>query len=226
MTSTGALPFSQAAAPSQGDATSQTAATSLGRGAFFALGGWLAAAAAAVGFGAFARAPAIALPRTVIGAAAIVLGTLLGRARGRRWADAVAPAHLAWFHAWRLVPGAAFLVLYARGALPWGFAVPGGIGDIAIALSTPAAAWAARRQTHAARTLFLAWSVLGFADLANVVAHAMLSTRADPSSMHLLRELPLGLLPTFAVPLTFAAHVLAFWRMRPGAARERAPHMQ
>jgi hypothetical protein len=30
--------------------------------------------------------------------------------------------------------------------------------------------------------------------------------------MHLLRELPLGLLPTFAVPLTFAAHAIALRR--------------
>jgi hypothetical protein len=112
------------------------------------------------------------------------------------------------------VPGAAFLVLYALGELPWGFAVPGGIGDIAIALTAPAAAWASRRSDASARRAYLAWNALGFLDLANVVREGAIHALADPASMHLLREMPLGLLPAFAVPVTFAAHLLAFRRRR------------
>jgi hypothetical protein len=43
-----------------------------------------------------------------------------------------------------------------------------------------------------------------------VVRAAFVLSSANPGSMHLLRELPLALLPTFAVPLTFAVHVVAF----------------
>jgi hypothetical protein len=178
-----------------------------------ALGGlWLTSALVFVGSGAFARAPAAALPLTVVGLTALCLGALLSDREGRLWADAVSTGRLAWFHAWRAVPGAAFLVLYAVGELPWGFAVPGGIGDIAIALTAPVAAWASRRRDASARWAYLAWNALGFLDLANVVREGAVHTLADPASMHLLRELPLGLLPAFAVPVTFAAHMLAFRR--------------
>jgi hypothetical protein len=178
------------------------------------VGLWLLGALAFVGSGAFAKAPAAALPLTVVALTVLCLGALLSGSEGRVWADAVSPGRLAWFHAWRAVPGAAFLVLYARGELPWGFAIPGGIGDIAIALSAPIAAWASRRGDAWGRRAYLAWNALGFLDLANVVREGAVHALADPASMHLLRELPLGLLPAFAVPITFAAHALAFRRLR------------
>jgi hypothetical protein len=175
---------------------------------------WFAASVALVGSGLFRRAPTLVLPVSVVGMTALSLGLLLGSREGRRWADALTLRSLALFQSWRLVPGVAFLVLYGQGALPWGFAGFAGIGDIAVALTVPIAVWAAPRASRAARAGYAAWSVAGFADLVNVVAHAVLLTRADPPSMHLMRELPLGLLPTFGVPLTFAAHALAFRRLR------------
>lgn len=182
------------------------------------VGLWLTGALAFVGSGAFARAPAAALPLAVVSLTALCLGALLADREGRLWVDYVSPGRLAWFHAWRAVPGAAFLLLYAAGELPWGFAVPGGIGDVAIALTAPVAAWASRRSDARARWAYLGWNALGFLDLANVVREGAVHTLADPASMHLLRLLPLGLLPTFAVPVTFAVHVLAF-RRRPVARR-------
>src|SRR5207302_9377800 len=104
------------------------------------------------------------------------------------------------------VPGAAFLGLSQYGLLPWQFAVVGGIGDIVVGLLAPAAAMAARSKAQLARAAVLFFSVVGFVDLAFVLRGAYASTLADPSSMHLIRALPLGLLPTFAVPLMLAAH--------------------
>jgi hypothetical protein len=173
------------------------------------LGAWLVAAFVAVASGVLAHAPVQALPATI---ATLTAGTLLvvwGTAAGRAFEERLSLAHLAWYHAWRIVPGAAFLVLYARGALPWAFAVPGGIGDIAVGLLAPLAARAALSPRLAGRLAFVAWTAFGFFDLAGVVGTAFVLSRADPSSIHLLRELPLGLLPTFAVPLTFAAHAIA-----------------
>jgi hypothetical protein len=191
-----------------------TAAAALPRGATVVLVAWSAAAAAVVGSGAFARAPAAVLPGTIAALTALTLAAVLVTAEGRRWADRASLAGLALFHAWRVVPGVAFLVLLTQGALLWAFAGPGGVGDVAVAVTAPLAAWAAKRPGRGARAGYAVWSALGFADLANVVVHGALCTRADPASMHLLRELPLGLLPTFAVPLTFAAHILAFRRLR------------
>jgi hypothetical protein len=171
---------------------------------------WLAAALLAVTSGTLGGAPVLVLPASVVGLTALTLAAVFSSRQGRDWVQTVSLGRLAWFHAWRLVPGAAFLVLHARGALPWGFAVPGGIGDMAIAVSAPVAAWAATHHGRAARASFVFWNALGLVDLASVVRAAFVLSRASPASMHLLRELPLGLLPTFAVPLTLAAHVVAF----------------
>jgi hypothetical protein len=185
---------------------------------------WLCAALAAVASGAFARAPAPVLPLSVVLLTVLSLGAVLADREGRAWANAVSKASLARFHVWRAAPGIAFLVLCARGSLPWGFAVPAGLGDVAIALTAPLAAWAAGRSDRAARRSYLAWNVLGMLDLANAVREGAQHTRIDPASMHLLRELPLGLLPAFAVPLTFAAHALALRRR--GAPADHVAHMQ
>jgi hypothetical protein len=174
---------------------------------------WLIAAVAATASGRLGRAPAQVLPLTVASLTLATLALLLATPSGRGWAAQVSLARLAWFHVWRVVPGAAFLVLYSRGQLPWLFAVPGGVGDILIGVSAPVAAWAATRAGRGARLGYVVWSALGFVDLAGVVRAAFVCSRADAASMHLLRELPLGLLPTFLVPLTFAAHLLAFYRL-------------
>jgi hypothetical protein len=173
---------------------------------------WLSVALVVVGSGAFTHAPPPVLPLTVIGLTVLTLWAALSDDDGRRWTDSVSLARLALFHAWRLVPGIVFLYLYAHGWLPRGFAVPGGVGDIAVAVTAPLAAWAAGRKERAAQASYLAWNVFGLLDLANVVRAAAVLSLADPGSMLLLRVLPLGLLPTFAVPLTFAVHVLALRR--------------
>jgi hypothetical protein len=173
---------------------------------------WLSAALVLVGSGAFASTPAPMLPATIVTLTIVTLWSALSNQDGRRWADGVPLAYLALFHAWRFVPGVAFLYLHAHGWLPRAFAVPAGIGDIAVALTAPLAAWASGRKERGALAGYLVWNAIGFLDLANVVRAAAALTLANPSSMHLLRVLPLGLLPTFAVPLTFAAHVLAFRR--------------
>lgn len=174
---------------------------------------WLIAAVVATASGRLSRAPAGILPATVLSLTLLTTLLVLGTPSGRAWASQLSLARLAWLQAWRVIPGAAFLILYARGELPWLFAVPGGVGDVLIGISAPVAAWAATRPGRAARAGYVLWSVLGLVDLAGVVRAAYVCTRADPASMHLLRELPLGLLPTFLVPLTFAAHFVTFYRL-------------
>jgi hypothetical protein len=174
---------------------------------------WLVAAVAFTASGRLARAPAPILPATVLSLTLLAIALVMATPSGRSWAAQASLSRLAWFHTWRILPGAAFLILHARGQLPWLFAVPGGVGDILIGVSAPVAAWAATRPGRGARAGYVVWSVLGFLDLAGVVRAAFVCTRLDPASMHLLRELPLGLLPTFLVPITFTVHFLIFYRL-------------
>jgi hypothetical protein len=125
---------------------------------------------------------------------------------------------------WR-IGGFVFLVLYAHGLLPGTFALPAGWGDIAVGST----AWlAARHLTRDAgrKNGFIAWQLLGVADLLMAVSLGVLSS---PTPMGLLRPeistdimttLPLSLIPTFVVPLLLIFHIICIaqatrWAVRP-----------
>jgi hypothetical protein len=116
--------------------------------------------------------------------------------------------------------GAYFLVLYGRGELPYAFAVPGGIGDIVVASLAAVLLLTASPHTRGGRRLYLGWNVIGLFDILGVVTAAATQALADPASMRALVVVPLGLLPTFLVPLIIATHILLFvllLRERPAA---------
>ena len=152
--------------------------------------------------------PLLVLLGLVVG----VLGLLRASRRFRAWALMVDIRALVLIHATRLV-GAYFLMLHARGELPWAFAVPGGWGDITVAAAALAVvAWAPRRGSAGWSAFFL-WNATGFVDIALVVATATRLGMADPNSMEALARLPLSLLPTFLVPIIVATHVVIFLRL-------------
>src|SRR3954464_6449456 len=115
-------------------------------------------------------------------------------------------------HASRFV-GMYFLVLHARGELPFAFAVPGGWGDIASAAGAFALACVPPQKAWRARA-YLAWNVFGLVDILFVIATAARLALTDPNSMRALLHLPLSLLPTFSVPLIVASHLILFIRLR------------
>ena len=127
----------------------------------------------------------------------------------RRWALAVDPRALVLIHLSRFV-GIYFLILYARGDLPWAFAVPGGWGDIAVATTAIGVCLFTRPNVGSGRGVIIAWNVFGLADIVMVVATATRLGVADPDSMGALLRLPLSLLPTFLVPIIVATHVIIF----------------
>jgi hypothetical protein len=156
---------------------------------------------------------------------AILVGltlALLALVRGcpslRTWALTVDIRALVLLHATRLV-GVYFLVLHARGMLPWAFAVPGGWGDIAVAGAALGVALGAPRRGAAGWALHAAWNLAGLVDILLVVATAARLAMAEPGSMRALTVLPLSLLPTFLVPLVIATHVVIWARL---AASRRA----
>lgn len=136
----------------------------------------------------------------------------------RTWLAALELRSVIAIHLSRFV-GVYFLLLYARGLLPFEFAVLAGWGDIVIAVT--ALLWLVlTRAPEGRRSLLWLWNLCGLADIVFVVATAAHMGTADPASMGPLRTLPLSLLPTFLVPLIIASHVLVFWRLGRAPRRE------
>src|SRR6478752_6631971 len=122
------------------------------------------------------------------------------------------------------VAGGIFLVLWADGRLPWQFALPAGIGDVATGSVAVVVAALLAQNAIGARRATYAWCLFGIADL--VVAVTM-GAMTSPGRAHLLAfeapnllvaSYPLVMVPTFAVPLALMLHGLVLWRLRRGAA--------
>jgi len=132
----------------------------------------------------------------------------------REWVAALDPRWLVSFHLTRFV-GFYFLVLYDRGELPRGFALYGGWGDIIVAtLAALLLLFVPGLATARDRGVVGVWNALGLIDILAVVATAVRSGIADPTSMAALLRLPLSLLPTFVVPIVITTHALLFLRLR------------
>jgi hypothetical protein len=117
--------------------------------------------------------------------------------------------------------GVTFLVAMALGYLPAVFAIPAGIGDIAIGVEAVFIARNLRRGIVDRSTVW--FNVLGLLDL--VVALAI-GVMAAPGLARLLvvspsteaiSLLPLVLIPTTIVPLAVALHVLSLRKLRVAA---------
>jgi hypothetical protein len=118
------------------------------------------------------------------------------------------------------IGGGIFLVLWADGRLPWQFALPAGIGDVATGfLAVGVAVLLAQKAPGALRAAY-SWCLFGIADL--VVAVTM-GAMTSPGRAHLfafdapnllISSYPLVMVPTFAVPLALMLHGLVLWRLR------------
>jgi hypothetical protein len=127
-------------------------------------------------------------------------------------------------HVFRLVAGVAFLVALALGQLPAVFALPAGLGDVAIGVQ---AVFVARSLRRGRVGPAIAWfNVLGLADLVVALgtcyAASPTATRLLPAATRLLIAtptteaislLPLALIPTAMVPLAAALHLISLWRL-------------
>ena len=125
---------------------------------------------------------------------------------------------------WRLtlpqifrVVGVNFLIVMALGKLPAVFALPAGLGDIAIGIEAIFVARSLRRGVVSRRTVW--FNILGLVDL--VVALGIAVTAA-PGVAHVLSLtpsteqialLPLVLVPTTVVPLAVALHLLSLSKL-------------
>lgn len=125
------------------------------------------------------------------------------------------------------VEGAAFVIVMVLGDLPAGFALPAGLGDIAIGLG---AVYLVRELRHRPVNGRLVWfNILGLLDL--VVATA-LGVTAAPGLAHILQLspsteqialLPLVLIPTTLVPLAASLHIVSLRRFAASASAQAEP---
>ena len=180
---------------------------------------WILASAALAGADVYRFAPAKIEPWLALAMAVPLVAVLLAARIPVVSRILDQPDTQWWLTAGQIfrVEGAAFLVVMAQGDLPAGFALPAGLGDIAIGLGAIYLARGLRRGTTDRR---LAWfNVLGLLDL--VVATA-LGVTAAPGLANVLQLspsteqialLPLVLIPTTLVPLAAALHIVSLRKL-------------
>jgi hypothetical protein len=209
----------------QGAGLGRRPAALVSGGAAVLLGGWLAVSALLADRLVYHQNPGQTKPWLAV-ALLGVLGTLLAATRiplvARVLAAPGTTARLILPHTLRLA-GASFLIVMALGHLPAIFAVPAGLGDIAIGLAAPPVAGALARGAHRPAFWF---NVLGLLDLVVAVGIGVtvgyriveVTPSGEPLSL-----LPLALIPTTAVPLLLALHIVSLRQLATAARTAAAP---
>jgi len=123
--------------------------------------------------------------------------------------------------------GGVFLILYAQGVLPGIFALPAGLGDVAIGLTAPFIAWMLVSRTRVRLVMLALWNVLGLLDLILAVSLGILTSQstlgilAGATTSAAVVTFPLSLIPTFLVPFYLMLHLIALDQVRRHWAQQR-----
>lgn len=188
----------------------------MGSGAMLGLVGINATLAA---LGLYRRSPESPVPWIALVLIATIIG-MLALARTSRVAPALdAPGALVRLtlpHTFRIF-GVVFLIAMADGGLPAVFAVPAGVGDIAIGLAAPFVAW--RLGRGGGTGVAISFNLLGALDLVMALTLGFMTApglfqviEASPTT-EAVSVLPLALIPSFAVPTAITLHVLSLRRL-------------
>lgn len=166
---------------------------------------------------AFASSPDTRMPLIGLGIALpIVAGIAIYRSvEGFRQLVSSIPLHLLVGVQLYRVEGALFLLSWAQGEVPGEFALPAGIGDVAVGLAAPAVGYAIYKRRNNAIPLAAAWNVAGILDLVIAVACGVLTSPSvfqrlalDAPNLAITR-FPLVLVPIFLVPVSVLLHFFA-----------------
>jgi hypothetical protein len=172
--------------------------------------------------GAFAAPPGTPPLPIAIGVAAPLVLFFASLRLSRSFRDFVLSLDLRFIaavQAWRWA-GSGFLSLYAHNVLPAVFALPAGLGDMAIGFTAPWIVLALVRQPgFAARGAFIRWNVLGILDLVIAISIGTLSAlfaSGAPGQISTapMSTLPLLLIPAFLVPIFLMLHTAALMQSR------------
>jgi len=124
--------------------------------------------------------------------------------------------------AWRFA-GMGFIALYAYRVLPGAFAIPAGVGDMAIGVTAP---WALLKLIQdprfATSRAFMIWNFLGILDLVVAVSTGGLNSmlaHGTPGEITTIpmAQLPLALIPTYFVPIFVMLHLSALFQTHQSA---------
>jgi hypothetical protein len=162
---------------------------------------WLGLAIVAGSTGWFARLTFPIGQLLILGLTAGVIIATLAPTAFRDWLDSVSLRWLVGINISRFV-GIVFLALAAQGRLNPVFAFRAGWGDIIVA-----AAAILLVMVRAPRFVLHAWNLFGAIDLLTAVGTA---TAVHETAV---LSFPLSLIPTFAIPILLANHVLIFRRL-------------
>jgi hypothetical protein len=120
------------------------------------------------------------------------------------------------------IAGVVFVIVMAQSHLPAVFALPAGLGDMAIGVAAP---FVARRLAQGTgRSEAVRFHILGIVDLvvAGSIGFLLLGfVEVTPSTAPLLL-IPLALILTVAVPLAVAQHVISLRGLRAVALEDQA----
>src|SRR5262249_17598546 len=187
-----------------------------------ALTGWLALVMVLGAARAFVSPPGTPpLPIAIGGVTPIVL-FLVAFWQSRRFRELILTADVRVMlavQAWRFA-GLGFLALYAYDVLPGAFALPAGLGDMAIGATAPWLLHAIIRQPRfAASKTFVVWNLLGLLDLVVAVGAGALSSALATGDLGEITTapmalLPLVLIPTYFVPICVMLHLAALIQAR------------
>jgi hypothetical protein len=116
------------------------------------------------------------------------------------------------YHFCRVVFGAWFLVLHARGAIDPTFALVAAPGDIAAGLGALIALRFLPLKTPRDGWIVGAWNALGLLDIlvVFVTAQRIVFFGEGPRALAPLTSFPLGLVPSLVVPLILITHFAVF----------------
>ncbi len=121
--------------------------------------------------------------------------------------------------AWRII-GAMFLVLMTFRLLPGVFAWPAGIGDVIVGAYAPFVVLSISRRTSGWQKHVVLLNVLGLLDFIGAIGGGVLSgdspigiLRGDVTA-NVMQQLPLSMIPTFAVPFWIILHIVSLIKVR------------
>jgi hypothetical protein len=165
---------------------------------------------------------------SVIGVPLVFLIAYAFSAKVRRLALGLDLRLLTAMQAWRII-GVMFLVLMSFGFLPGTFAWPAGLGDFLVGAYAPFVVLAISRRTPGWHRHVILLNVLGLLDFVGAIGGGVLSGRSPIGLLRgdvttdIMQELPLSMIPTFAVPLWIVLHILSLIKLRnPQAAAEES----
>jgi hypothetical protein len=169
------------------------------------------------GLFANAKGPPVALGLSVLSPVVLFLLFYATLGSFRQQLQKIDLGLLVNLHVIRII-GLWFIIDFYRGMLPLGFAMPAGLGDIAIGITAPLIALLIRSQYAHKRDVFVVWNVLGIADLVLAVTTGILHSQssfgllASHPTTELMTVFPRNIIPTFLVPLFVIIHILALSR--------------